>query len=65
MLESEFYGEIKNLKIYDDEKMVELSMKDHSGHDYKENYYIANLTDKEYEKLFQDRRLHFFSDKTC
>ena len=63
VLESEIHGEIKNLKIYDDEKMVELSIKDHSGYDYKETYYIANLTDKEYDKLLLDRRLHFFSNK--
>lgn len=64
VLASEIHGEIKDMKIYDDEKMVALSMKTHSGYDYKETYYIANLIDREYEKLLQDRRLHFFSDKT-
>lgn len=64
VLESEIYGEIKNMTVYDDEKTMELSIKDHSGYDYKETYYIANLTDKEYGKLLQDRRLHFFSGKT-
>lgn len=63
VLESEIHGEIKDMKIYDDEKIVELSIKSHSGYDYKETYYIANLIDKEYEKLLLDRRLHFFSDK--
>ena len=51
------------MNIYDDEKMLELSIKAHSGYDYKETYYIANLTDKEYEHLLQNRRLHFFSDE--
>ena len=51
------------MKIYDDEKMMELSIKAHSGYDYKKTYYIANLTDKEYEKLLLDRQLHFFSGK--
>lgn len=63
VLETEIHGEIKDMKIYDDEKMVELSIKSHSGYDYKEIYYIANLTDKEYEKLLLGRRMHFFSDK--
>lgn len=63
VLESEIHGEIKDMKIYDNEKMFELSIKAHSGYDYKETYYIANLTDKEYEKLLLDRRLHFFSGK--
>lgn len=62
VLASEIHGEIKDMKIYNDEKMVELSIKTHSGYDYKETYYIANLIDKEYEKLLQDRRLYFFSD---
>lgn len=62
-METEIHGEIKDMKIYDDEKMVELSIKSHSGYDYKEIYYIANLTDKEYEKLLLGRRMHFFSDK--
>lgn len=61
ILESEIHGEIKDMKIHDDEKIVELSVKAYSGCDYKETYYIANLTDKEYEKLLLDRRLHFFS----
>lgn len=62
VLASEIHDEIKDMKIYNDEKMVELSIKTHSGYDYKETYYIANLIDKEYEKLLQDRRLYFFSD---
>lgn len=60
VLESEIHGEIKDMKIYEDEKVIELSIKDHSGYDYKETYYIANLTDKEYENLMLDRRLRFF-----
>lgn len=63
VLESVLHDEIKNMDIYDDEKMLELSIKAHSGYDYKETYYIANLTDKEYEHLLQNRRLHFFSDE--
>ncbi len=65
VLESEIHGEIKDLRIYDDEKILELSIKAHSGYDYKETYCIANLTDKEYDKLLLDRRLHFFSDNPC
>lgn len=64
VLEAKIHGEIKDMKIYDDEKMIELSIKAHSGYDYKETYYIANLTDKEYDKLLLDRRSHFFSEKT-
>lgn len=65
VLESEIHGEVKDMKIRDDEKVVELSVKACPGSDYKENRYIADLTDKEYEKLLLDRRLHFFSTKSA
>lgn len=63
VLESEIHGEIRDMKIHDDEKRVELSIRTHGGYDYKETYYIANMTDKEHETLLLDRRLHFFSDR--
>ena len=63
VLESEIHGEIRDMKIHDDEKMVELSISTHGGYDYKKTYNIANLNDKEHETLLLDRRLHFFSDR--
>lgn len=61
VLESEMHDRLNDLKICDDEKIIELTFKDLSGYDYKETYYIANLANQEYNKLLQDRRLHFFS----
>lgn len=60
----EIHGEVRDLKIRDNEQVVELSVKAYPGSDYKETCYIADLTDREHEKLLQDRRLHFFSAKT-
>lgn len=63
VLQSEIHGEITNMKISADEKVLELCIRAHPEYDYREAYDIGNLTDKEYRKRLLDRRLDFFSDK--
>ncbi|MBO5144990.1 MAG: WD40 repeat domain-containing protein [Lachnospiraceae bacterium] len=64
VLESEMHGELKELKVYDNEKKLELSIKDQPGYHYEEIYDITNLTEQEYDRLLADRRMQFFSHST-
>lgn len=64
VLESEMHVGMKALRICDNEKRIELSVRDQLGHDYEENFYIANLSEQEFDRILTERRQYFFSDST-